>query len=1029
MLARRALQHRFGGSRWHGVRALHDLRLGVLKEGEDRVSIVPENVATLAKKGATVVVEDGAGAAAGFPNAMYEKEGAKVAPRDDVWKSDVVVSVNSPSMKELSKLEDRMIVSQLMARSNLEVYDVLEKQKASGMSLDMLLRTLSRGQAFDVLSSQANITGFRSLIEAGYLFQRPFAGQMTAAGRIKPARVLVCGAGVAGLAAIQTAKSLGAIVHAFDVRSAAKEQVEAMGATFLKVESDEEGSSAGGYAKEMSPEWFEAARKMLLKECETTDIVITTAQIPGKKAPILITKEMVEGMPSGGVTVDLAASTGGNIETTVLDKVIDVKGKNGQIVHCCGYGNLPARMASVSSTLFGGNVTKLLLSMSKDDKFVVDETDEAVRSMLIVNKGKKLEPYTPPAPPPPSAEELAAQAEAGKEKQPEDPQKVALNDALIATGATTAAIGLGSKVPETGMLATFTLATWLGSGSVRGVAHSLHSPLMSITNAISGMTIIGGMHQLGGGLVPHSIPQLLGATAVTLSAVNLSGGFLVTKKMLDMFRRKDDPPEFFHYYLLPPATAITGFAALNLIGGSSQTLASTLALGSGLGCIAGISQMSSQSTSRLAPFAALGGVSMGLMSTLYTMDVPGSVYAQLLLASGVGGGAGYFLAQRIGPTQLPQAVAGFHSLVGLAATSTAVGDFLLHDMSTLDGFHRSSIYLGAWMGSITATGSVVACGKLAEVLDSNALALPNRDTINIVMGASSLAGLVGFLTVSDPTLAGACLATGTLMSGALGWHMTSSIGGADMPVVITLLNSYSGWALCAEGFILDSPVLTIVGSLIGSSGAFLTKVMCDGMNRDLSHVILGGFGTEAASSDSGDDVVVTEVDVSGTVAALKNADKILFVPGYGLAVAQAQQTLAEISSKLIAEGKTVHHCAHSVAGRMPGQLNVLLAEAGVPYDIVLEMEEVNPEMESYDVAVVIGANDTVNAAAVEDPKCAIAGMPVIEVWRAKHCITLKRSPNPRSGYANLANTTFGKPNSDLLLGSAKDTLDQVRNQL
>lgn len=1038
-----------GGGRRHGLiastagasraRELHGLTVGVVKETdahEARVTLVPDNVKTLVGKGAAVSVSDGAGAGAGFSNADYERAGASIVDAEAVWKQDVVVSINAPSTEALAKLENRTIISQLGARGNPAVYEQLAAQKATGLSLDMLLRTLSRGQSFDVLSSQANVAGYRAVIEAGYCFQRPFAGQMTAAGRIRPANVLVCGTGVAGLAAIQAAKNLGAIVHAFDVRAAAKEQVESMGASFLEVESAEDGSAAGGYAKEMSAEWFEAAGKMLLKQCASTDIIVTTAQIPGKKAPVLITQAMVAAMPSGGVTVDLAASSGGNVETTVENEVVKVLGANGE-VSCVGYGNMPARMASVASTLFGGNVTKLLTSMvdkEDKDKYAVNEDDDAVRSMLIVNEGRALDPYVPPPPPEVPAEELAraaeAEAAAAKAAVPEDPQQATLNAALMATGVSSAAIGIGAKIPDTGMLATFALSVWLGSGSVRGVAHSLHSPLMSITNAISGMTIIGGMHQLGGGLLPHTVPQVLGTTAVALSAVNLSGGFLVTKKMLDMFKRKDDPPEFFHYYLLPPAAAVAAFGALSATGAASTTLASTLALGSGLGCIAGVSQMATQQSSRLAPYAAMGGVGMGLASTLYVMDVAPAVYAQLGAASALGGGVGYALAGRIGPTQLPQAVAGFHSLVGVAATSTAVGDFLIHDFGHLDGFHATSIFLGAWMGAITATGSVIACGKLAELMDSSALQLPGRDQLNMGMGAASLASLVGFATTSDPFVAGACLATGTAMSGALGLHMTASIGGADMPVVITLLNSYSGWALAAEGLILDSPVLAMVGALIGSSGAFLTHIMCVGMNRSLGNVILGGFGTEAPTNNAAhDDMVVTEIDVEATAELLKDADKVLFVPGYGLAVAQAQGTLADISKMLTDQGKTVHHSAHAVAGRMPGQLNVLLAEAGVPYDKVLDQEEANEQMDSYSLCVVIGANDTINSAAVEDPTCSIAGMPVLEVWKAQKCVVLKRSPNPRSGYAALTNTTFGKDNCDLLLGSAKETLAAVRAKL
>ena len=928
---------------------------------------------------------------------------------------------------KLKDLGDRTIVSQLNARFNPQVYEQLAKQKATGISLDMLLRTLSRGQAFDVLSSQQNISGYRAVIEAGYILQRPFAGQMTAAGRIQPTRVLVCGTGVAGLAAIQAAKNLGAVVSAFDVRAAAAEQVESMGAKVLKVESSEKGDAAGGYAKEMSADWFEAARKMLLKEAAKSDVIITTAQIPGKKAPLLITREMVEAMPAGGVTVDLAASTGGNIATTVPDKVVTLKGARGQTITSVGYTNLAERMASVASQMFGGNVTKLLVSMTdKDGKYVVNHKDEAVRSMLIVDKGQKLEPYMPP-PPKAGAGAGAGGAAASKkaEAAPRSPEREALNEALVNSGATTLALGLGSKIPDTGMLATFALSVWVGSGAVRGVAHALHSPLMSITNAISGMTIVGGMMQLGPGVLPSSVPHLLAGSAVGLSAVNLVGGFLVTKKMLDMFRRPDDPPEFFHYTLLPPAAAVAGFGVLGLSGAASPQLSSTLALASGLGCVAGIGQMSSQATSRGAVYAGLGGVGMGMAATLY--DMPGS-YAQLAAFGAAGGAAGYALSSRIGPTQLPQAVAGFHSLVGVAATSTAVGDFMVHDLAKLDGFHTSSIYLGAWMGGITATGSVIACGKLAEMLDNKPLALPGRDQLNMAMGAASVGSMLAFTTTSSPTVAAASLGLGTLMSGTLGLHMTASIGGADMPVVITLLNSYSGWALCAEGFILDQPLLTVVGALIGSSGAFLTKVMCDGMNRSLTNVILGGFGTNAGAAKKADaSLVHTEVKADAFAAELKDVQKICIVPGYGLAVAQAQGVIADIAKKLTAAGKEVKFAVHPVAGRMPGQLNVLLAEAGVPYDQVYELEEVIAEMESFDLVLVVGANDTVNSSAKEDPESAIAGMPVIEVWRAKHVVVNKRSV--ASGYAGVENPLFFKPNTDMLLGSAKEVLEKVRNAL
>lgn len=401
------------------------------------------------------------------------------------------------------------------------------------------------------------------------------------------------------------------------------------------------------------------------------------------------------------------------------------------------------------------------------------------------------------------------------------------------------------------------------------------------------------------------------------------------------------------------------------------------------------------------------------------MNADPETYMQLAWASAAGGAVGFGLSGIIGPTQLPQAVAGFHSLVGVAATSTAVADFLMHDISTLDGFHSGSIYMGSWMGAITTTGSIIACAKLAELMDSKPLALPGRDVANMGMAAASALSLAGFVTTSDPTTAAACLATGTTMSGILGFHMTASIGGADMPVVITLLNSYSGWALCAEGFILNQPVLAIVGSLIGSSGAFLTKIMCDGMNRSLANVILGGFGASAGEVQTTEGLVHTEIVADGVAEALLASENVCIVPGYGLAVAQAQGTVAGIADELRERGKKIHFAVHPVAGRMPGQLNVLLAEAGVPYDIVMEMEEINPIMEEMDCVMVVGANDTVNSAAETDPNCDIAGMPVIQVWKSKHVVFFKRSM--ASGYAGVDNPVFYNENTDMCLGNAADT--------
>jgi NAD(P) transhydrogenase len=981
--------------------------------------MTPDNVAELKKKGATVSVQAGAGVASGFTDAMYKAAGAQIVTREEAFKANVVVKLSAPSAEEAAQVGNRMIIGQLGSRFNAGLVDQLAKQGSTAMDLTMLLRTLSRGQAFDTLSSQASLSGYKAVIMAADTLKRPFAGQSTAAGKIKPTKVLVIGCGVAGLAAIQQAKGMNAVITAFDVRAAAAEQAEAVGAKFLKVDTNEDGSAAGGYAKEMSKEWFDAAAKALMKEMATTNVIIATALIPGKKAPILITKEMIAAMPYGSVTVDLAAENGGNIETTVPGKTVQVGG-----VTCIGHTNVPSLVSNTASFLFGGNVTKLLLSMEekKTGKFIIDEKDEAVRSMLILNAGNRLPPYVPPpAAPKPTKKAEAKTAPVLSEREIETSFK------QVGTRGAAAGLGLAlasSSVPSS-MLPTFALSVWVGSQAVQGVAHSLHSPLMSLTNAISGMTIVGGMLQLGGGVLPQTGAHKLAAIAVLLSAVNLAGGFIITEKMLAMFRRPTDPKEFYGYYLVPPAVVGGAYAFMSFYGCAPANLPAVMALFSGLGCIGGISAMSKQETTRASVALGMGGVGLGLVTTLGAMNVPMSVYVQLVGASAIGAVIGKEIAAKVGPTELPQAVAGFHSLVGLAALSTAVGDFLVHDTSHLSAFHLTSLYLGAWMGAITFSGSVIACGKLAEKLSSKSLMLPGRDMINLGLGAVSIASMLAFVKTGDPS--GLFLTTGSLSATALGFHMTASIGGADMPVVITLLNSYSGWALCAEGFILNQPVLTIVGALIGSSGAFLTQIMCDGMNRSLPSVILGGFGTATVAVEKGEILPHKEINIAGTVESLTSAESVCIVPGYGLAVAQAQYAVAEISKILIKQGKKVTFACHPVAGRMPGQLNVLLAEAGVPYDIVHEMEEVNQVMNTVDVTMVIGANDTVNSGAEDDPNSAIAGMPVIQVWKSKQVIFMKRSM--ATGYAGVENPVFFKQNTDMLLGDAKKSCDAIKNGL
>lgn len=920
-------------------------------------------------------------------------------------------------------LGDRTMISYLYPGQNKEIVDKLQESKATAFAMDCIPRTLSRGQTYDALSSQANISGYRAVLEASNEFGRFFAGQMTAAGKVPPAKVLVLGTGVAGLAAIQTAKNMGAVVRAFDVRPVTKEQVEAMGGQFLEVDLQEDGSGAGGYAKEMSKEWHEAAAKMLSKQCEEVDIVITTALIPGRPAPKMITKDMVAKMKSGSVTVDLAAEAGGNVETTVKDQKITTD--NGVI--CIGYTDLPSRLPTTSSTLYSNNIYKFLLSTGPQttkvkEHYYIDHEDEAVRGMLVTEKGKLMWPAPLPPPPPPAPEkEEKAEVEAVI-----DYKAPYISGAKNTTMLGASVIGVGALSPDpafSSMFTTFALSNIIGVQVVLGVTHALHSPLMAVTNAISGTTALGGMH-----LLAHSNSAsvtALGAAATALSTVNIVGGFIITTKMLDMFKRPDDPPEYYHLYGIPTAATLALYGAGKMTGSYPEidSAASTLA---GMLCIGGIGGLSSQSTARLGAVSGQAGVALGIASTYLHLSPDMSTTASMTGLMVAGGALGHYIGHRVEPTSLPQTVAAFHSLVGIAASAAAVGDYInAPDPTALDGVHLGSVYLASVIGSVTCTGSLIAFGKLDGRLDSAPLNVTGRDQINLGLGLATAGG--GAVIMGAPELGTGVAALGGAIgtSGILGAHMTASIGGADMPVVITVLNSYSGWALCAEGFMLDMPVLTTIGALIGCSGAALTKIMCDAMNRDILSVILGGFGTKGTAGGEamkfeGEATMTTVDDV---VNQLTECQSCIIVPGYGLAVAKAQYPLYDMVSSLKKAGKNVRFGIHPVAGRMPGQLNVLLAEAGVPYDIVLELEEINDDFDDTDIVLVIGANDTVNSAAEDDPNSEIAGMPVLRVWNSKQVIVMKRSM--AAGYAGVENPVFLKDNTDMLLGDAKDTCEKL----
>ncbi|KAK6341243.1 hypothetical protein TWF696_008329 [Orbilia brochopaga] len=990
---------------------------------ERRVAIAPQNVAQLRKKGfKKVIVEQGAGAESSFTDRAYESAGATIGDRKSTWsESDILLKVRAPNVEtEVPSLRrGSTMISFLNPSINKTLVEALANQGTTAFAMDMIPR-ISRAQTFDALSSMANIAGYKAVLEASNLFGRFLTGQVTAAGKIPPCKVLVIGAGVAGLSAIATARRMGAIVRGFDTREAALEQVQSLGAEPIRVDFQESGEGGGGYAKVMSKEFIEAEMKLFHEQAKEVDIIITTALIPGKPAPRLITEEMVASMKPGSVIVDLAAEAGGNVTLTKPGEIVT---KND--VHIIGYTDLPSRLPTQSSTLYGNNITKFLLSMEGQDKtFAVDLNDEVVRGAIVTQNGKIIptapRPVPPPPAPKPKAEEKATQT------LELTPWQQTTREVAVATGGLGSILALGKLTSGLFMnnIFTFGLAGLVGYRAVWGVQPALHSPLMSVTNAISGMVGVGGFFLMGGGYFPGTFPQFLGAMSVALAFVNVSGGFVITKRMLDMFKRPTDPPEYGYLWAIPGVLFGGAFVASGLGGVDGLSTAGYLV--SSLLCIASISGLSSQVTARRGNILGMLGVAVGVLAAISALDFSSQTMTQFAVLASLGAALGAAIGFRITPTSLPQTVAALHSVVGLAAVMTSIGLVLSHvdDISTS---HLITAYLGVLIGGVTFTGSIVAFLKLAGRMSSKPITLKGRHAINTGLLGTNVATGALFATsaVGNPAIAATCLTVNALLSFIKGYTTTAAIGGADMPVVITVLNAYSGFALVAEGVMLDNPLLTTVGSLIGVSGSILSYIMCVGMNRSITNVLFGGIAP-IAQEEHKMEGVITKTSVDETVETLLNAESVIIIVGYGMAMAKAQYPIAEIVKILQARGIKVRFAIHPVAGRMPGQCNVLLAEASVPYDIVLEMDEINEDFPDTDVALVIGANDTVNPIALR-PNSPIAGMPIIDAYKAKTVIVMKRGM--ASGYADVPNPMFYMPNTRMLFGDAKATCDAIKTGL
>lgn len=517
-------------------------------EGERRLAATPETVKKLLQMGFEVMIEPGAGDAANLSDKAFEAAGATLAAdARDVWaRADIILKVRAPEMNvalgahEVDLMrEGGTLISFIQPAQNPDLLKSLAARKATVLAMDCIPR-ISRAQKMDALSSMANISGYRAVIEAANAFGRSFMGQVTAAGKVPPTKVMVIGAGVAGLAAIGVARGLGAIVRAFDTRPAVKEQVESLGAEFLEVSLKEDGTGEGGYSREMSPAFIEAEMALFAKQAKEVDVIITTALIPGKKAPTLITRQMVESMKSGSVVVDLAAEQGGNCEVTRAGELIVHHG-----VNIIGFVDLPSRLPSTSSQLYGTNLVNLLQDMVGKEGYRVNLEDEVVRGALVVNQGE----VSWPPPPRPASTAVVQKAPAAVVKASTASVSHGSSHGhhgshggggpsttvMLVGAAVFALIGLFAPKEFLPHFTVFVLSCFIGWQVVWNVTPALHTPLMSVTNAISGIIVLGGMLQLASNAT--SIQLILGGVAVLIAAINIAGGFMVTQRMLLMFRK------------------------------------------------------------------------------------------------------------------------------------------------------------------------------------------------------------------------------------------------------------------------------------------------------------------------------------------------------------------------------------------------------------------------------------------------------------------------------------------------------------
>eukprot|EP00913_Durusdinium_trenchii_P028440 g26668.t1 len=734
----------------------------------------------------------------------------------------------------------------------------------------------------------ATIAGYKAVLMAADTLPRMFPMLMTAAGTITPARVFIVGAGVAGLQAIATARRLGAVVQSYDVRPDVKEQVESLGARFVELDlAADDAEGKGGYAKEMDEEFYRKQREKMAEVVAQSEVVITTAAIPGRASPLLITADAVAGMSAGSVIVDLAAERGGNCELTKADETVVTNG-----VTIFGPTNLPATIPFHASEMYSRNIATFLMSLVKDNALSIDLSDEVLKETRVTGEGE-------------IANDRVRSVLGLDPIEPEEPEK-------------------NGPAPE-----------------------------------------------------PDTAAGDEAATGDTPSFINMQ----FTTELRDLA------------YLVAAALFIFGLKGL--------THPRTAVRGNLLGAL---------------------GMLVAVVVTLLGLDFdPTLIVIGLVVGTIIGG----VMAVAIQMTAMPQLVALFNGFGGVASVLVAgafISSVSSDDLLTIGTDVLAATAASGLIGAVTFTGSLVAFGKLQELKWLKDIRFSGQQAVNLLLLAASIA-LSVMLTI-QPEQAVMYYWAMSAIALALGVLLVISIGGADMPVVIALLNSYSGLAAAATGFVLSNNVLIIAGSLVGASGLILTRIMCVAMNRSLAAVLFGSMQA-GAEGPSADEVYRTVKSASADEVAmlLETARRVCIIPGYGMAVAQAQHAVRDLTNLLTSAGVQVEFGIHPVAGRMPGHMNVLLAEADIPYEMLKEMGEINSEMDQVDIAIVLGANDVVNPVARTDPSSPIAGMPIIDVDKARTVVVIKRSLSP--GFAGIPNPLFAAENSLMLFGDGKKAVVEI----